>query len=310
MDEQDRLAERFETHRGHLRAVAYRMLGSLGEADDAVQEAWLRLSRGDAERGRESGRLAEDGRLPACAWTCCAPARPDERSRIGQRTRRPDPGRRGGRRGRPRRRSGAGRLGRPRAARGAGHAGPRRADRVRAARHVRRAVRPDRPRSSERSPVATEEARQPCPPQGAAARPRSPPPTSPGSAHVVDAFLAASRGGDMNALLAVLGPGRRAPGRPGRPAAGRGDGGPAVRGRWRRRPLCFGRQGAVRRTGARERRRWAWSWPRAGGCSSPSPSRSRARRITDVRGDRRPGPAPRAGAGRPRRLTQTADADG
>ena len=50
MDEHDRLAERFEAHRGHLRAVAYRMLGSLSEADDAVQEAWLRLSRADAER--------------------------------------------------------------------------------------------------------------------------------------------------------------------------------------------------------------------------------------------------------------------
>ncbi|MGW2864079.1 sigma-70 family RNA polymerase sigma factor [Streptomyces sp. NPDC001205] len=43
----DYLAERFEGHRGHLRAVAYRMLGSLHEADDAVQEAWLRLSRSD-----------------------------------------------------------------------------------------------------------------------------------------------------------------------------------------------------------------------------------------------------------------------
>lgn len=42
------LAERFEENRGHLRAVAYRMLGSLSEADDAVQEAWLRLSRSDA----------------------------------------------------------------------------------------------------------------------------------------------------------------------------------------------------------------------------------------------------------------------
>lgn len=41
------LAENFEAHRGHLRAVAYRMLGSLSEADDAVQEAWLRLSRSD-----------------------------------------------------------------------------------------------------------------------------------------------------------------------------------------------------------------------------------------------------------------------
>jgi RNA polymerase sigma factor (sigma-70 family) len=45
MDERDFLAERFEEHRTHLRAVAYRMLGSLSEADDAVQEAWLRLSR-------------------------------------------------------------------------------------------------------------------------------------------------------------------------------------------------------------------------------------------------------------------------
>ena len=47
MDEHDWLAERFETHRSHLRAVAYRMLGSPSEADDAVQEAWLRLSRSD-----------------------------------------------------------------------------------------------------------------------------------------------------------------------------------------------------------------------------------------------------------------------
>ena len=48
MSERDYLAERFEEHRTHLRAVAYRMLGSVGEVDDAVQEAWLRLSRADA----------------------------------------------------------------------------------------------------------------------------------------------------------------------------------------------------------------------------------------------------------------------
>jgi RNA polymerase sigma factor (sigma-70 family) len=48
MDEREWLAERFEEHRAHLRAVAYRMLGSLSEADDAVQEGWLRLSRSDA----------------------------------------------------------------------------------------------------------------------------------------------------------------------------------------------------------------------------------------------------------------------
>jgi RNA polymerase sigma factor (sigma-70 family) len=44
----DPLTEGFEEHRGRLRAVAYRMLGSLNEADDAVQEAWLRLNRSDA----------------------------------------------------------------------------------------------------------------------------------------------------------------------------------------------------------------------------------------------------------------------
>ena len=47
MNDHDVLAERFEANRSHLRAVAYRMLGSLGDADDAVQEAWLRVSRSD-----------------------------------------------------------------------------------------------------------------------------------------------------------------------------------------------------------------------------------------------------------------------
>src|SRR5215211_5225431 len=47
MDEHDWMSQRFDAHRTHLRAVAYRMLGSLNEADDAVQEAWLRLSRSD-----------------------------------------------------------------------------------------------------------------------------------------------------------------------------------------------------------------------------------------------------------------------
>jgi RNA polymerase sigma factor (sigma-70 family) len=50
MDETEWLAERFEQHRTRLRGVAYRMLGSLAEADDAVQDAWLRLSRSDAEQ--------------------------------------------------------------------------------------------------------------------------------------------------------------------------------------------------------------------------------------------------------------------
>ncbi|WP_042398526.1 sigma-70 family RNA polymerase sigma factor [Streptacidiphilus carbonis] len=51
--EKEFLAQRFEEHRGHLRSVAYRMLGSLTEADDAVQEAWLRLSRTDERADAE-----------------------------------------------------------------------------------------------------------------------------------------------------------------------------------------------------------------------------------------------------------------
>jgi RNA polymerase sigma factor (sigma-70 family) len=47
MDHDEWLAARFEEHRSHLRAVAYRLLGSVSEADDALQEAWLRLSRSD-----------------------------------------------------------------------------------------------------------------------------------------------------------------------------------------------------------------------------------------------------------------------
>jgi RNA polymerase sigma factor (sigma-70 family) len=49
MEQRDFLAEQFEANRGHLRGVAYRMLGSLTDADDAVQESWLRLSRNGAE---------------------------------------------------------------------------------------------------------------------------------------------------------------------------------------------------------------------------------------------------------------------
>ncbi|WP_369251340.1 RNA polymerase sigma factor SigJ [Streptomyces sp. R41] len=55
MHDSELLADRFEEHRGHLRAVAYRMLGSLTEADDAVQEAWLKLSRTDADEVRNLG---------------------------------------------------------------------------------------------------------------------------------------------------------------------------------------------------------------------------------------------------------------
>jgi RNA polymerase sigma-70 factor (ECF subfamily) len=55
MDEQDWLAQRFEEHRPRLRAVAYRMLGSVSEADDAVQDTWLRLSRSDSDEVENLG---------------------------------------------------------------------------------------------------------------------------------------------------------------------------------------------------------------------------------------------------------------
>src|SRR5215471_13521771 len=55
MDERDWLAEQFEEHRSRLRAVAYRMLGSLSEADDAVQDAWIRVSRADADEVENLG---------------------------------------------------------------------------------------------------------------------------------------------------------------------------------------------------------------------------------------------------------------
>ncbi|RKT85721.1 RNA polymerase sigma-70 factor, ECF subfamily [Saccharopolyspora antimicrobica] len=82
------LAEQFETHRTRLRAVAYRMLGSLSEADDAVQEAWLRLSRSD---GDEIGNLG--GWLTTVVGRVCLNML---RSRAGRReepleTRVPDP---------------------------------------------------------------------------------------------------------------------------------------------------------------------------------------------------------------------------
>src|SRR4051812_10190176 len=55
MTEQELLATRFEEHRDHLRAVAYRMLGSVAEAEDAVQEAWVRMSRSDVSEVENLG---------------------------------------------------------------------------------------------------------------------------------------------------------------------------------------------------------------------------------------------------------------
>ena len=80
MDDRDWLAERFEEHRTRLRAVAYRMLGSFSEADDAVQEAWLRLNRTDA---REVDNLG--------AWLTTVVARISLNMLRSRKTRREEP---------------------------------------------------------------------------------------------------------------------------------------------------------------------------------------------------------------------------
>ena len=64
MADSDWLAGAFEEHREHLRAVAYRLLGSMSDADDAVQDTWLRLTGADASERGEPRRLADDGRRP------------------------------------------------------------------------------------------------------------------------------------------------------------------------------------------------------------------------------------------------------
>jgi DNA-directed RNA polymerase specialized sigma24 family protein len=65
MDERDWLVARFEEHRPHLRGVAYRMLGSLAEADEAVQDAWLRVSRA----GGDGIETSAGGSRPS--WRAC-----------------------------------------------------------------------------------------------------------------------------------------------------------------------------------------------------------------------------------------------
>jgi RNA polymerase sigma-70 factor (ECF subfamily) len=80
MDDQEWLAGRFEEHRTHLRAVAYRMLGSLTEADDAVQEAWLRLSRSNADEVENLG-----------AWLTTVVARVSLNMLRARRSRREEP---------------------------------------------------------------------------------------------------------------------------------------------------------------------------------------------------------------------------
>jgi RNA polymerase sigma factor (sigma-70 family) len=80
MTEREWMAERFEEHRPRLRAVAYRMLGSVSEADDAVQEAWLRLSRSDADEIENLG-----------AWLTTVVGRVSLNTLRSRRTRREEP---------------------------------------------------------------------------------------------------------------------------------------------------------------------------------------------------------------------------
>jgi RNA polymerase sigma-70 factor (ECF subfamily) len=80
MDDHDWLAERFEEHRTHLRAVAYRILGSPADADDAVQEAWLRLARSDSSQVENLG-----------GWLTTVVARVSLNMLQSRKTRREDP---------------------------------------------------------------------------------------------------------------------------------------------------------------------------------------------------------------------------
>ena len=173
------------------------------EADDAVQEAWLRLSRADADDDRQPRRLADHGRRPRVPEHA-ALARGAARGAAGGRTC-------------PTRSSAATTAVDPEhealLADSVGLAllvvletlDARRAAGVRAARHVRRAVRRDR---ADRRPLARpRRASSPAAPAAACrARRRRPTPTWPRQREVVDAFFAAARGGDFEALVAVLDP--------------------------------------------------------------------------------------------------------
>jgi RNA polymerase sigma factor (sigma-70 family) len=200
MDERDWLAERFETHRAHLRAVAYRMLGSAGEADDAVQEAWLRLSRSDT-----SGVDNLGGWLTTVVARVCLNMLQSRRSRreepLGERL--PEPAAGG--------RDGADPEDEALLAEGVGLALLVVLDTLTPAERLAFVLHDmfDVPFEEVaaivgRSPAAARQlasrARRRVqgsgPPDADVARQRA----------VVDAFLAASRGGDFDALLAVLAP--------------------------------------------------------------------------------------------------------
>ena len=287
MDERDYLADRFEANRPHLRAVAYRMLGSVNEADDAVQEAWLRLNRSDTSAIENLG-----------GWLTTVVARVSLdmlRSRTSRReqplgTHVPQPIVSREDDVDPEHAGAARRLRRPCPARRPRDAASRRAARVRAARHVRRAVRRDRP---DRGPLPDR--------RTAAREPRAAPgPRCRAGARRGRRAPARGRrrlpgGGTRRRLRrAARGPRprRRAARRPRRPARAR---------RGRSAAHSRGRAGAhvraagpLRPAGARQRTPPASWWLRADG-RSPSPA-LRSRDGQDRRD--RPARRPRAAARR------------
>ena len=202
MDEADWLAARFEEQRAHLRAVAYRMLGSLAEADDAVQNSWLRLSRADPA-GVEN----------LAGWLTTVVARECLKMMRARRSRREEPLAADFSAGPP---AGPHDASDPEAeallADSVGPAlmvvldtlGAGRAPGFRPARHLRRAVRRDR-RHPRTLPGRVPAARQPRPQAGPGRH--AAPDADPGrQRQIVDAFLAALRNGDFEALVAVLDP--------------------------------------------------------------------------------------------------------
>jgi RNA polymerase sigma factor (sigma-70 family) len=199
--DRDWLAERFEGHRAHLRAVAYRMLGSASEADDAVQEAWLRLDRADTSDVQNLG-----GWLTTVVARVCLDMLRARRSRReephGTQPPEPTPGGEGG-------------IDPEREALLADSIGPALlvvldtlapAERLAFVLHDMFAVPFDEiagilGRSPNAAKMLASRARRRV--QGAAAVPDA---DLARQRAVVDAFLAASRGGDFEALLAVLDP--------------------------------------------------------------------------------------------------------
>ena len=139
MIERDWAAERFEEHRPRLRAIAHRILGSPSEADDAVQEAWLRFSRSDT-----SGVDSLGAWLTTVVSRVCLNMLQARTTHAQPVAGRPHPSRAPSRPSRTRVRGAARRLGRARAARRPRHADARRARRVRAARRLRDPLRGDR----------------------------------------------------------------------------------------------------------------------------------------------------------------------